>query len=382
MLGCLAASAAMAVVALLTPWGVESYRLVGTTVAASITCALMLGAARVLDSDKNRQTFLFTMGLLLAEFVLVLLALWDPLGMIFGHRREEEFAFTALAFGGVGVPAAVLMHVRQRSAGRWAGGAGLVLCAASLAFFLAAIWSTASHRWNASYQLIDNLLGTGWLLLLLALVGAVSLGGVGVDRWHWRWIGVGAAAAAFALAMRDVWGKPIQGADRPLILTATAAFLCAHANMLWLCDLTPGQRWLRWCTIAFAFAAGAMYDYATLTDRYGQWDNLQRQISAAGVCAACGTVAIALLAAFNRRAAPLSAAIEFTQIVIVCPMCHKKQTAPAGESVCTCGMRFSIQLLVPRCAQCGYTLLMLQSDRCPECGMPIQAPTVGVSPAV
>jgi len=37
MLGCLAASAAMAVVALLTPWGVESYRLVGTTVAASIT---------------------------------------------------------------------------------------------------------------------------------------------------------------------------------------------------------------------------------------------------------------------------------------------------------------------------------------------------------
>ena len=68
---------------------------------------------------------------------------------------------------------------------------------------------------------------------------------------------------------------------------------------------------------------------------------------------------------------------------MVCPVCRKKQTVPindgVGELSCPgCGLIVSVRLRAPRCPSCDYMLLMLHSDRCPECGAPISAPVPSV----
>ena len=100
--------------------------------------------------------------------------------------------------------------------------------------------------------------------------------------------------------------------------------------------------------------------------------NLMSPAFAFGICAACGSIALAVLGRFNRSLEAPSASTEFKELAITCPHCRRQQTVAAGDSQCGgCGLKFSIQIHEPRCARCGYLLLMIQSDRCPECGSPV-----------
>jgi ssDNA-binding Zn-finger/Zn-ribbon topoisomerase 1 len=151
---------------------------------------------------------------------------------------------------------------------------------------------------------------------------------------------------------------------------------------MWLCKLKPAQVWLRWAAFAFAFAAGTFFDYGMIRDPNDEM--LWRIAAATGICAGCGTVAVAILTAFNRRMMPVAGAgVDAKEIAVVCPVCHKKQNVAIaegiGESACAgCGMIISVRLRPPRCPACNYILLMIHSDRCPECGTAI----AGALPAV
>jgi hypothetical protein len=169
MLGALAATGALAVIAVLAPRGMEPYRMIGTAVATAVGSALLARSCRLLDSEKTRRAGLLEMLLIFVQFILVFLALWDP------SQSQESMAPTALLFPVVAVPALVFFHFRSRPGGRLAADVGIALCAAAYAWFLAAIWTNFP---GDSYWI------TGWLTLCTAFVAAANLGGFGTDQRH------------------------------------------------------------------------------------------------------------------------------------------------------------------------------------------------------
>jgi hypothetical protein len=365
MLAALAASGALAILAVLAPRNIEPERMIATAVAAAIASVILFWSCKLLDSERTRPTGLLLMAFIIAQFILTLLAIWNFFSLSTG---DEDLWLTTVLFPLVWLPATVFFHLGRRRGGIASSCAGLIACAATYLFFLAAIWLANQN---------DHLWATGWSCYLFAFAVSASLAGIGVNRNHWRWIGVGASVVAFSMALRAIW-KNDDSKENALIIIATGAILIGHANLLLLLNLKPSQNWVRFGTIACAWVAGAIFDYAAINSLYDE-ESLRFGI-AASICAGCGTVALALLAAFNRKAIPAREVMEFKELTLVCPACHKKQILPMTDSQTQarcpeCGLQFGIQLRLPRCPKCDYSLLMLKSDRCPECGTPIAAET-------
>jgi hypothetical protein len=384
MLGALAVSAALAIFGVLDSAARDqSPRMIGTGIAAAVASALLLASCKFLDSEKFRRTGLLVMGLILVQFILVLIALWGDLWMSGSNRVVDTLPLIAAMFPIAAVPAAMFFHVRQLKGGRFAGIFGMASSCLAFAFFAIAASDDRGFSNNSMSMIYWE---TGWACWSFAFVAAACSAGAGVDRKHWRWIGLAAAVLAFALGLNDVWTSR-NTAIVLFTISTTLAVLIGHANVLWLCKLNPRQRWLRWATAIAAWIAGAVFDYAAIVNsREGSNEDFTWRIgTAAAICAACGTVAVAIITAFNRRIAPNpSAGIDAGQIDLICPICRKKQTVPikdgTGESTCAnCGVILSIRLRAPRCPSCDYSLLMLKSDRCPECGTPIAGPSPAVS---
>jgi len=366
MLGALGLTALLAIVGVVDSSFQESYRMIGSGIAAVAASGLLLAAGRRLDSPKSRKTALFIMGLIIVQFVLALLAFWDPLRMVGlgGFNSEESFDFTALSFIPIAIPLGLFFYVCQLRGGFAAGLLGILATAVTFTIFLIAIWS-ANSRDEALWE-------TGWSVWFFAFVSAGCAAGMGAERRSLRSIGLIAATTALAMGIAGIWNRP---ASNPLLSILVAlAVVIAHANLLWLCKLKPSQYWLRWLASLLAMCGAAAVVYEENV-RVWRDDLLLRLGTAAGICALCATVAVAILAAFNRRAMPVIGEdeVEVAEISIVCPTCRKKQNITLskgfGEAACgNCGMKFSIRTTAPRCANCNYLLLMFRGDRCPECG--------------
>jgi len=211
------------------------------------------------------------------------------------------------------------------------------------------------------------------------LLVVVCLIGQGTDRRYWRLIGVAAGGAAYAIvAYADV--RHLHGDGRVVIYITAFAAVIAHANLMLQVPLRPSQMWLRWLTILAGVATGAFTCMTTYV-KGGDWNGgdlfIERVAGACGVLAGCGTLAMGVLARINRRylgsaATPLS---ELREITLTCPLCRKKQTIPLNAPARCGGCNVQIQVKVeePRCAVCGYSLMMLTSGVCPECGTPVPA---------
>ena len=367
MLSALAASGLLAVVGVVSGNSDDAWRMICSGVAAVIAAGLMLAACKLLDSDKTRRTGLFILAAIAAQFILILLAFWDPPRNWSVRDSEEKQGLTALLFAVAVIPSILFFHVNGLRGGRAAGTFGIIGILASYALFLTAIWTS---NFNLSAD-DERLWETAWGVWFFTLVVSASLAGVGIDHRHWRWIGLPVAIAALAIALRNVWSDTDRFVNLLTVLI-TLAIVIAHANIVFLCALKGRQEWMRWATVVCILFAAAAFDF-TVIDRPND-DGMWRIASAAAICTACATVALGILAAFNRKPAPHTGdGIEAAEIAVVCPNCRKKQTVPLsrgiGESPCGgCGMIFSIRIRAPRCATCGYLLLMFKGDLCPECG--------------
>ena len=117
---------------------------------------------------------------------------------------------------------------------------------------------------------------------------------------------------------------------------------------------------------------------AVLEDALTHDDILIRLASAAGFIASCGSLALLVLARINKRMPDEAPALhKIAEITLICPGCSKKHTLPVGSATCpTCRLELNVQVVEPRCPQCDYSLFMLTSNRCPECGWAITTPAM------
>jgi hypothetical protein len=252
--------------------------------------------------------------------------------------------------------------------------AGVVGVAISIVGYLVAVigaWST--YR---SYDTRENIMGSGGLIGLFGVPVVCSLLGESTNLRPWRWIGVAASAFACAMTINEIWTSG-RSPSRELMLAivAGAGAVIGHANAVSLVPLLSKQRWLRLLTIAAAVATAALVVASVY--RRSSSDLLERFVAAAGICAACGTIAIAVLGILNRRVERPAADGGLFDLTVICPRCNRKQTLQTGDNQCAqCGLRISIRIEEPRCPRCDYLLYGLTSDRCPECGEFIRAAPV------
>jgi hypothetical protein len=366
----LALAGAAGVLGVLTQSWSGMWRIVGTMITTAVAAALMLAASRPVDRPNSRPAALLAMALILAEFLLTLLLIWG-LADALGGRSEEEVAVTLFDIAVAGLPAVFFLRVLMTRAGRVPAVVGLVLCTACFAALLCATWMP--DTWHHD----DTWWATGWSIGALALVlPSCLVKSLPARPWTVaRSIGAAAACVAFAMALVGIW-KNLHSGGEALAIVATVPVLVAHANLLLLARLTPGQQWVRLATIAVTVAMFALLDYMAVTHEDPEFG--QRLAAAAGICSACGSIAIVILARINRR---MDAGVSFapkdlTTITVLCPACQKKQSLPLGEPFthcANCKLLISVRVQEPRCPNCDYLLYMLQSDRCPECGTPLGA---------
>jgi hypothetical protein len=188
-----------------------------------------------------------------------------------------------------------------------------------------------------------------------------------------RGAGVLAAVAAWLVCVWAIWFN-IQSESGVLVIITSIAVVVGHANLSLLAPLTRSQSRIRLATIAGVVVAALCLDAVSVMG----WNRrdaepLIRLGSAGALLAGCGSLALAIFARMNRRISEgkpaLSAIAEYT---LICPGCRSKHTLRVGEAACpSCRLRFTMEIAEPRCPNCDYSLFMLESSRCPECGAPV-----------
>jgi hypothetical protein len=367
MLGSLALAAVVGALAILVAAEDVIWRVVGTAMATAVAAALMLGMSLLMDHEKTRSAGTLGMGTVVVQFLLCIGMIWE-LGHLIGWSGwDRDFAplLTIFFLLFTVAPAMLFLRLRLVPQGRIAADTGLVLAALVFVSLMIATWTDWS--WSRREEWWES-------SSALAIFGAAAvccLVGLGTDRRHWRFVGLAACAAGLAIAVVAIW-RHLEEGSGVFIIICSIAGLVAHANLAMFCPLKPGQFWLRYGTILCVLLTAIFIDAdAVLHPRHGRYDSdlLMRLAGASGFVAACGSLALLILARLNQRFAHAPILAEIKQITLICPGCQKKHTFDVGQAQCpTCKLRIHTRIEEPRCPNCDYLLYMLQSDRCPECG--------------
>jgi hypothetical protein len=362
MLWSLAGAAAAGVLAVLTSGQDVLWRAMFTGFAAAGAALLLLPLCAMVDRAAARPAGLFGMGAVVVEFVLVLALIWGAESWM-PNGVSESLGMTALVIPVVAVPGLVFVRLVRTTLASWAGYTGVAALAAALVLFMLACWLPDAWWQN------DEWWASGWTVAGFGAVTAACLAGAGLgERRAWPWLGVGAGPLAAALLLVHIW-VGTGGGERIFAAFAAAALVTAHANLVTLIPVKAGQRWLLTGTIAAALAVGVGVNIFVWIGQPIGDDLLTRCIGAAGILAACGSLALLVLARINRRIDAEGGAVEVTQMSLTCPRCRRKQDVAIGSSECSqCRLRFHIRLEEPRCPNCDYLLYGPLAEYCPECG--------------
>ena len=371
MLWSLGFAALTGVGAILLQGGDLTWRVVGTGLVTAAAAGLLMACSKMMDREQTRSAGLLGMCGVVAEFVMAMLMIWEAIQAPFGVYMERRVGLTMLHVGLCLPVAVVLLQQIQWERTRCLARVGAVLCAIVLALLLVGVWNPARGRqFDYNWWESAGAVSIYGLLVVLCLVDA------GTPRWRrWRSIGLVAAGVASGMWLCDIWIGA--GSDPGFVIFVTltcAAAVIAHASLASLCPLTAGQRWMLWGTVAAATLTAGLVDLVTAGDRLlhlgrNETSILWRGIGASGILAGCGTLALVVLAALNRRIDYEPGSKEMLSLFLACPRCGKKQNVAIGEASCVaCDLRISTRIEEPRCRKCGYLLYKLTSDRCPECG--------------
>ena len=365
-----------ALAVLIAAWDLR-VRILLVVAVTAIAAGLMLPLSSMIARGRSRAAGLFGMAMVIVEFVLLLLFIWIFDHHTFAYEFDGRTWLTVQIVLMTAVPAAVFLRMLTANRARLAGRIGLAVSAAGLLLLLA-----ATYLPDSSYK-ASQWLDTALAVYYLGLISALCMVGHGFDRHYWRWIGVAAGAVACIIALLRIWlhdyafhnvlvtmtHTSVIRSNATLIAVASISIVAAHTNMLLLIPLRKGRSWLRIGTIAASLGTAAYFDmsafvHVSVTDYY------LRGAAAAGILAGCGSLAMLVLARFDR---PLDADMFSTELTLTCPQCNRKQAIAIGTSNCPdCGLQFEFHVEEPRCPNCEYLLYGLTSDRCPECGEPIR----------
>lgn len=366
LLASLAFSAVAGVLAVLTGGREIVLRVVGTGVVAAIASGLMFALSLLIDKDRSRPAGLLGMVAVVSSFLIGLILIWND------GSDSMLWLITLLLVLGATPPLMFFTRAISAERGKWAGIVGLSGSGIAVVLFLGAIWGDAAggSHWTVS----EELAASAWAASAFGALAAGSLAGVGVDRRWWRWIGVAASAAGCTMAFIGIWKNLHDGGLAFAAITGIAVII-AHANLVLLSPLTPGQLWVRWGTIAAVILTSLLVDLIALKgDGASENDLVSRAAAATAIAAGCGTLALLVLARLNRKIATRSVPAGVKELTLICPWCQRKQALPLGASSCSgCKLKFQITVEEPHCPNCDYLLYMLTSDRCPECGTVIRA---------
>lgn len=341
------------------------WRITWTAIVTASASLLLLAATRHRDREQVRPAALAAVALIVAVSIVSIAAIWKLLG----RGLDDNLWITALLLTLVGVPSIGFVRMLGNNQTLWAGRIALGLAAVELVLLMWNTWSP-SGTWRS-----DKLEGVSGVLPLAGLLAVACIVGAGTgDRRHWRWAGVLAASAAFTLVTNEILLGIYRDPTHVTYYLFVTAAVIAHANVLLQCPLQRNQLWLRRVTLAASIGAG-LGTCIALTGLEDS-DFVERLAGAAGLVAGCGTIAVAILGRVNYRpGTPVSAIAEVTRIVVQCPICRKSQPLPLDGARCAeCSLLIHIRLEEPRCAACGYSLLMLKTDKCPECGSAVDSP--------
>ena len=353
------------------------WRIAATSIATAGAALLLLVASSKMDKPVPRPAALLGATLVVIEYLLALAAIWE-MAIFFGSQYDDSLWLTILFIALTGVPAIAFLRMMTKPITAWAGRAGLALAAAELAMLLTVAWGGSFWSGNSTFETLAAWLPPFALLAVICLIGQGDL-----PRRPWRWIGIVAAATAYFAVAYGAINNIHNGGQWVVYITCVAAAI-AHANIVLLCPLRPRQIWLRWLTIAAGVATTLFVALAVHVNDDGD-GMISRLAGACGIVAGCGTLALAILSRLNRRFVVSPAQMAgLSDITLICPVCRKKQTLALGGASCAeCRVVIHVRVEEPKCATCGYSLLMLQSGVCPECGaaVPTGLSAAGPSPA-
>ena len=336
------------------------WRIAGTSIATAVAALFLLPVGMMLEKASTRAAANAGAALIVVEYLLALLAIWE------WWDDDLRLWCTFAILAACGLPAIAFVRMIHWRVTRLAGIAGLTFATVVLFMTLLEIWF--KYSWETG-ELAAYVVPYG-LLIVVCLIG------VGTDRQFWRLLGVAAAGLAYGIVAYARIHHLHGDATFLIYITALAAVI-AHANVMLTVPLRPNQSWLRWATILAGVATAVFTCITAAGEQHLQDDAVElprRLAGACGVVAGCGTLAMGVLARMNRRylQAGSTPVTDLRDITLICPLCGRKQTIPLNApSRCGgCNVQLQVRVEEPRCAVCGYSLMMLTSGVCPECGTP------------
>lgn len=377
MIWSLGAAAVLGAVAILTNGSDVIWRIAGTTGITAMCAAAMMAASLLLEREKSRESGLVGMAAACVSAFLSLLLIWDLDFFIPTARPEQTCGMTIANVLICALPAMVFLRGRHITQVQIASQIGVILTIVTFGLYLIPSWFVHTlFGIGSSDDWLFTATATG-LIGLLATACAVSIDDLG-KRGAMGFVvisriaGLAASLFAWCVALYGIWAHVDDGSGA---MTAAISVACVVglANLALLVPLSAGQSWIRTGTLSAAALAALCVDILALSDWSDPNETMTRVGGAAGFVSACGSLALIILVRVNRPMAAANRAYrEATELIITCPGCRSKQKLPVGGSSCpTCHLRFNIQIDEPRCPQCDYLLFMLTSDKCPECGTPI-----------
>jgi hypothetical protein len=356
-----------------------SWRIASTAIATAVGALLLLGASRTMDDPLARQAALLATTLVVLEYLLILTAIWGQWSLFGSSSKEESLWLTIVFIALVGTPAVALLRMTRSKQTAVAGHIGLVLAAAELTLLLVIAWGDPIWTGNWFGEGLAGWLAPYTVLIVVCLIGR----GGGILQLI-RWLGATIAALAYSLIAYGLI-RDIHHGGNVVIYFTCAAVALLHTNIVLLCPVRPRQVWLRWVTLLAGVATTFFVSAFTHVGNNGN-DLFGRIAGACGILAGCGILALLVLARLNRRIVAGPNPMQgVTEIFVVCPICKKKQNLPLGTAACAdCRAIIHVRVEEPKCPTCGYSLLMLRSQICPECGTPVpstvRSPNAEVAP--
>ena len=378
MLGSLALAALGGVLTVLFSGHETAWRVVSTTAVTAIAAGLLMATSRLSERPRTRAAGFLGMAVVVGEWILVQILIWGLYRSFgAGHQLEERLGMT-LFFGNLTVALAMLaLILRGRPNCRVTANASLALAAVVGLLWILGVWWPGPANYFVYRSSAGRLVESAGATFVMGLPIIFLLLGFAARRW-WVWLTLMCNAMTLALWLIAIWLIESPHSNGTVECLATVAVLGAFCNVIRLVRLPDSQRWVGQATMAAAALTAILLDTVIILEKQGPADTdlLARLAAAAAIITGCGTLSLFILARLNWHDVRPTDMPVVTELLAVCPICRKRQTLKLGESRCVgCGLGFDIKLKEPRCPQCNYLLLMLHSERCPECGTPVQSST-------